>query len=626
MLFWTINNFPTYGNFSGSIVRGYNGCPICVDQTQPHRLKKGNKLVFMRHRRGLPRHHPYMRQAVAFDNTVEENLAPVPLTGEEVLARVKGLNCEFGKREESTSRVRIVDDQDRPCWKKKSVFFQLEYWKDIPVRHNLDVMHIEKNCCDSIIGRLLNIPGKTKDGVAARLDMVAMGIRTELKPDVSGKRTKLHLASCNCKLDEKKNSVRVFFGMKVRTGFSSNIRNLVFMEDLKLSKLKSHDCHVGMQVLLHVALHFVLEKPVRYAIIRFCLFFKAIYAKEIDVSKLEQMQADSVVTVCQLEKYFPPSFFDVMIHLTVHLVREVTLCGPVFFRWMYPFERYMKVFKGWVRSRRHPEGCIAESYVVEENTEDAKSYFSEHMELLNLLHPRFAKDEKWLKDKQNQTFSAWLKERVSNELQNPRNTVSETIRWMSAGPNNVVATFSGYKVNGVEFYTKQQDNMRSVQNNGVSLVADVMLVLSAKDKNPRHDDMDFYGVIQHVWEVDYYKFRVSLFKCDWVENVRGIKVDELGFTLVNLNRKWHLNDPFVLASHVKQIFYIEDPLDPQCSMVVRVPDIDYRGSDLDEEEEVHVEEQAFDFTIPFVETFDDIDGDQDSNYMRLGDETICVES
>ncbi|KAL6213505.1 hypothetical protein ACLB2K_012952 [Fragaria x ananassa] len=204
---------------------------------------------------------------------------------------------------------------------------------------------------------------------AVRLDMVAMGIRTELKPDVSGKRTKLPLASWNCKLDEKKIVCGSFFGMKVPTGFSSNIRNLVSMEDLKLSKLKSHDCHVVMQVLLPVALRSVLEKPVRYAIIRFCLFFKAICAKEIDVSKLEQMQADLVVTVCQLEKYFPPSFFDVMIHLTVHLVREVTLCGPVFFRWMYPFERYMKVFKGWVRSRRHPEGCIAESYVVEEAVE-----------------------------------------------------------------------------------------------------------------------------------------------------------------------------------------------------------------------------------------------------------------
>ncbi|KAL6213828.1 hypothetical protein ACLB2K_013267 [Fragaria x ananassa] len=562
VLFWTINDFLAYKNLSGSIVRGYNGCPICVDQTRPHRLKKGNKLVFMRHRRGLPRHHPYRRQAVAFDNTVKEDLAPVPLTREEVLARVEGLNCEFGKREESTPRVRIVDDQDRPCWKKKSVFFQLEYWKDIPVQHNLDVMHIEKNCCDSIIGTMLNISGKTKDGVAARLDMVAIEIRTELKPDVSGKRTKLPLAAWNCKLDEKKNCVRVFFGMNVPTGFLSNIRNLVSMEDLKLSKLKSHDCHFVMQVLLLVALSSVLEKSVRSR-----RHPEGCIAKSYVVEEAVEFCAEGLLN-------------------DVSTADMPENSKPEVFHASNPFSAFTMI-SVYGKEMEQAHLCILH------NTEDAKSYFIEHMELLKLLHPRFAKDEKWLNDKQNQTFSAWLKERVSNELQNHGNTVSETIRWMSAGPNNIVATFSGYKVNGVEFYTKQRDNMRLVQNSGVSLVVD---------------------------------FRVSLFKCDWVENVRGIKVDEPGFTFVNLNRKGHLNDPFVLASHVKQIFYIEDPLDPQWSMVVRVPDGDYRGSDSDEEEGVHVEEQAFDFTIPFVETFDDINGDQDSNYMRPGDETICVES
>ena len=47
---------------------------------------------------------------------------------------------------------------------KKSIFFDLPYWKDLYVRHNLDVMHIEKNVCEILIGTLLNMPGKTKDG------------------------------------------------------------------------------------------------------------------------------------------------------------------------------------------------------------------------------------------------------------------------------------------------------------------------------------------------------------------------------------------------------------------------------------------------------------------------------
>jgi len=44
-------------------------------------------------------------------------------------------------------------------------------------------MHIEKNVCDSIIGTLLNIPGKTKDGVKSRLDMVEIGIHELLEPE-----------------------------------------------------------------------------------------------------------------------------------------------------------------------------------------------------------------------------------------------------------------------------------------------------------------------------------------------------------------------------------------------------------------------------------------------------------
>lgn len=31
------------------------------------------------------------------------------------------------------------------------------------IRHNLDMMHIEKNICDSILGSLINIQGKMKD-------------------------------------------------------------------------------------------------------------------------------------------------------------------------------------------------------------------------------------------------------------------------------------------------------------------------------------------------------------------------------------------------------------------------------------------------------------------------------
>ena len=46
-------------------------------------------------------------------------------------------------------------------------------------------MHIEKNVCDSIIGTLLNIKGKMKDGVNARKDMAKLRpkLDAELRQD-----------------------------------------------------------------------------------------------------------------------------------------------------------------------------------------------------------------------------------------------------------------------------------------------------------------------------------------------------------------------------------------------------------------------------------------------------------
>ena len=49
------------------------------------------------------------------------------------------------------------------------------------MRHNLDVMHIEKNICDIIIGTLLNIEGKTKDTLKSRIDLTHLGTRQDLQ-------------------------------------------------------------------------------------------------------------------------------------------------------------------------------------------------------------------------------------------------------------------------------------------------------------------------------------------------------------------------------------------------------------------------------------------------------------
>ena len=63
---------------------------------------------------------------------------------------------------------------------------------------------------------------------------------------------------------------------------------------------------------------------------------------------------------------FPPSFFDIMTHLLVHLVKEIFTLGPVFLHNMFPLERFMGVLKKYVHNRARPEGSIAKGYGIEE--------------------------------------------------------------------------------------------------------------------------------------------------------------------------------------------------------------------------------------------------------------------
>ena len=95
------------------------------------------------------------------------------------------------------------------------------------------------------------------------------------------------------------------------------------MKDLKLVGLKSLDCHVLMQQLLAMAIRDILPNKFRLAITRLCFFFNAICRKVLDPVKLDELESEAAIILCHLEMYFSPAFFDIMVHLIVHLVREI---------------------------------------------------------------------------------------------------------------------------------------------------------------------------------------------------------------------------------------------------------------------------------------------------------------
>jgi hypothetical protein len=56
-------------------------------------------------------------------------------------------------------------------FKKRSILWSLPHWKHLIVRHAIDSIHVEKNMCEALVGTLLDIPGKTKDTLKARMDL-----------------------------------------------------------------------------------------------------------------------------------------------------------------------------------------------------------------------------------------------------------------------------------------------------------------------------------------------------------------------------------------------------------------------------------------------------------------------
>jgi hypothetical protein len=72
------------------------------------------------------------------------------------------------------------------------------------------------------------------------------------------------------------------------------------------------------------------------------------------------------IVLLVFELVFPPSFFNIMTHLLVHLVEEISILSPVFLHNMFPFERFVGVLKKYVRNRARPEGSIIKGYGTEE--------------------------------------------------------------------------------------------------------------------------------------------------------------------------------------------------------------------------------------------------------------------
>ncbi|KAL0556508.1 hypothetical protein IC582_005022 [Cucumis melo] len=237
-LLWTINELSAYGDLSGWSTKGYQACPICMGDRSSFWIQ--GRISFMGHRRYLPQNHVWRRSRL-HDGKVERKAPPVVMNGDEILEQLDQLEFPVMSKHPS------IQDKKRKRalnWTKKSNFFNLPYWSRLFLRHKLDVMHIEKNVCDNLVGTLLNIEGKTKDTTNARLDLQDLKIRKDLHLVEVGNRLVKPHASYTLTTSERVEFCKFLKSVKFTHGFVSNIWRCVHEREEKISGLKMHDCHV----------------------------------------------------------------------------------------------------------------------------------------------------------------------------------------------------------------------------------------------------------------------------------------------------------------------------------------------------------------------------------------------
>lgn len=198
-----------------------------------------------------------------------------------------------------------------------------------------------------------------------------------------------------------------------------------------------------------------------------------------------------------------------------------------------------------------------------------------HAEELKRYDRRLLKDATLLHSRQMDTFCQWLKEKINS----CGSEVSNTLKWLAAGPRNDAMSYLGYVINGHRFYTTNVE--RATQNSGVSIEAETLCRASERDTTQVVRKISFYGVIKDIILLDYYKRQVPLFKCDWAATRNGVKVED-GFTLVNLQHGRHQfqRDPFILASQAKQVFYLRDNDTSNWEVVLKAPRRGFRDFEM----------------------------------------------
>jgi hypothetical protein len=287
----SIHDFPAYGDFSGWSTHGRLACPICLGDTKSFLLRNGRKPCwFDCHRRFLPENHSFRFEHNAFrKDTVMLDEPPRYLTGEEILAQINSFISDtdnYGKLHN---------------WKFISCFWQHPYFHKLLLRHNIDMMHNEKNVAEAIWNTCMDIPEKTKDNVKARRDLAQICSRPSqnLRQKPNGNWDKPRGPFCIDKKD-KPIILQWFKELKFPDGYAANIRRGVNLTTKRILGLKSHDYHIFMEHLLLVAFRGFHPNNKWICLAELSFFYHQLCSKELSKESVCLLEQQVAVLVCKM--------------------------------------------------------------------------------------------------------------------------------------------------------------------------------------------------------------------------------------------------------------------------------------------------------------------------------------
>ena len=131
---------------------------------------RGKYSFFDSHRHFLATNHKYKRNRNDFFiGKAEKDVATSRFSSEElhdVVSEYDDIVFGFQSCKQKFHGLCLTHN-----WVKRSIFWELSYWKTNLLRHNLDIMHIEKNVFENIFNTVMNVKGKTKDNIKTRMDI-----------------------------------------------------------------------------------------------------------------------------------------------------------------------------------------------------------------------------------------------------------------------------------------------------------------------------------------------------------------------------------------------------------------------------------------------------------------------